>query len=84
MITKEAKAGTLQSNDCLVTVKPHNKLEIEIESIVQKEFGEILNIIARNTLARLKEDKIHIKIEDRAALDSTIIRRIEQAVQRAK
>ena len=84
MITKEGKAGTLQSNDCLVTVLPCDKVEIEISSILYDQFGETIETVAKNTLHRLKEEKIHLKIEDRAAPNSTITRRIEEAVERAQ
>ena len=38
-----AIAGTLESNDVLITLSPasNNKVEIDLSSIVKKQFGEI-------------------------------------------
>lgn len=41
-VNKVAKAGTLESNDILIMVMPNDKpgIEIELESIVMKQFGD--------------------------------------------
>lgn len=82
-ILKKATCGTLQSNDCLISVEASNCLEIEIESSVKNEFGEHIEHLIKETLKDLKLENIKLKIEDKGALDCTIVARLETVIQRA-
>lgn len=84
-ITKVAKAGTLESNDILVMVMPADKpgIELELESIVMKQFGDQIRETIMNTLKNLGVADVHIKAQDKGALDYTIEARIETALNRA-
>lgn len=84
-ITKVAKAGTLESNDVLIMVMPNEKggIELELESIVIKQFGEQIKKIILDKVNEMKVKDISIKAQDKGALDYTIAARVETAIKRA-
>lgn len=84
-IKQEARAGTLQSNDCLVEIRPGTGQYV-LESPVEYEFGEQIYEVARRTLAehRIEAQNLDIRIEDRGALDCTIEARLRTAIRRAQ
>lgn len=84
-IEKVAKAGTLESNDVMITVMPNMEsgIEIEIDSIVMQQFGESIKETIMNTLKELGVETVKIKAEDKGALDYTIKARVETAIKRA-
>lgn len=84
-ITKIAKAGTLESNDILIMVMPAEKpgVELELESIVMKQFGDQIRDTILKTLKDLNVADVRIKAQDKGALDYTIEARIETALMRA-
>jgi citrate lyase subunit gamma (acyl carrier protein) len=81
-----AIAGTLESNDVLITLSPssNNKVEIDLSSIVKKQFGDQIEEIVREMLEEFNIEEGNIKIQDMGALDCTIKARIETAVLRLK
>ena len=82
-IRKTAIAGSLESNDALVTLRPIDKgIELEIDSIVEKQFKDRIEETAYKTLDKLDVDKVFLKIQDRGALDCVLEARIETAVLR--
>lgn len=84
-ITKTAKAGTLESSDILVVVSPNERggVELQLESIVMKQFGEQIEKVILDKLKELQVKDVIIKVQDRGALDYTITARVETAVNRA-
>jgi len=85
IINRIAKAGTLESNDILIMVMPNENggIELELESIVIKQFG---NQIKKTILGKVQElgvENIVIKAQDKGALDYTIRARIQTAIERA-
>ncbi|MCT4606447.1 MAG: citrate lyase acyl carrier protein [Marinisporobacter sp.] len=83
-IKTPAKAGTMESNDIYIMVKPKedNGIEIELESIVMDQFGEQIEKVILSTLETLGIKNIYVVAKDRGALDYTIRSRIETAVKR--
>ncbi len=83
---KIGQAGSLESNDLIVTVDLNQKedLCIEIESIVKEKFGKQIEKVTRETLQELGVNKGHVKIVDKGALDFTIRARLKTAVRRAE
>ncbi len=80
---KVAVAGTLESNDCLITIKPTtDDRVVEVESIVKKQFGTIINKVINDTLDELGVKNIHLVCNDKGALDYTIKARVTTAVER--
>jgi len=84
-ITKVAKAGTLESNDILIMVMPNEsgKVELELESIVLQQFGEVIEQVILHKVKEMGIEGITIKVQDKGALDYTIGARVETAIMRA-
>jgi len=75
-------SGSLESNDCLITVEESNNFEINIESIVYDYFGEQIKKVIIDTLNELKITNIKVFCNDIGALDYTIKSRLITAIQR--
>ena len=84
-IIKPSTAGTLESSDVLVTLEPgENGLEIDIDSVVQKQFGQAIRQTVQEVLEELDVQDAKLRIVDRGALDCVIRARVETAVLRGK
>ncbi|HBG33394.1 MAG: citrate lyase acyl carrier protein [Tenericutes bacterium GWD2_38_27] len=79
---KIASAGTMESNDCMMTVREHAGIQIEIESIVLKQFGKQIEYVIRETLKELNIENIFVQCNDKGALDYTVKARLVTAIQR--
>jgi len=79
-----AMAGTLESNDVMVTVSPAQALEVQVTSIVLGQFGEELKRVALDTAAQLGVQGALIELDDRGAVECTVRARVETALTRAK
>ncbi|PLX32915.1 MAG: citrate lyase acyl carrier protein [Clostridiales bacterium] len=82
---KNAKAGSLESSDLLVVIEEKEageKLEIVMNSIVEKQYGDRIIEIAHEIAALKGMDNVRILIQDRGALDYAIRARIETAIER--
>ncbi|MDR0876542.1 MAG: citrate lyase acyl carrier protein [Treponema sp.] len=83
-IKQASIAGTMESSDVMVTVEPGvNGIEIEVESIVEKQFGREIRRAITETLRSLDVKNARIKAVDKGALDCTIRARVKTAVYRA-
>ena len=78
---KYASAGTLESNDCLITVEPSQKIDITIESIVFEQFGDQIHSVIESWLLN-HGLTLSVHIQDKGALDYTIIARLTTAFKR--
>ncbi len=79
---KIGSAGTFESNDCLITVKKHKGIKIDIQSIVFDQFGEQIEQVIKTTLKELRVENIYVSCNDKGALDYTIKARLLTAIQR--
>ena len=75
-------AGSLESNDALITVKESDKLNITVKSIVYDFFHEQIEKVILDTLNELGVEKIDVVCEDKGALDYTIKARLTVAIAR--
>lgn len=75
-------AGTVESNDCLISVSESDNLEITIESIVFEYFGDQIKKVIINTLKELNINSIKVVCTDKGALDYTIKSRLVTAIKR--
>lgn len=84
-IKKVSKAGTLESNDIMIMVSPNEdgKVELELESIVIKQFGKQIEKTILEKVKELGIESITIKAQDKGALDYTIKARVQTAIERA-
>ena len=84
-IIQRATAGTLESSDVLVTLEPAQEgLEIELDSVVQNQFGDTILATVQEVLNELDVQDAKVSIVDRGALDCVIRARVETAVLRGK
>lgn len=79
------RAGTLESNDVMITVDftKNDGLIVEIESIVATQFEEQIRIAIHEVLDNMKINKGHIQVVDKGALDFAIKARLKTAIKRA-
>ena len=82
-IVKNAFAGTLESSDVYVEVRPGDKTQVEIESVVAAQFGEVIMQTIQQMLDKFGVSGVHVVLKDRGALDCTIRARLEAALRRA-
>jgi len=75
-------AGTLESNDAMITVKPSDELVIVIKSVVDAFYHDQIMGVIRSTLQELHIEKIAVLIEDKGALDYAIKARLLTAIAR--
>lgn len=84
-IKKEAIAGTVESSDAMVTISPNpaGTIEIQLKSVVERQFGRQIRKLAEETLSALKVKSAILRIEDKGALDAVLRARIQAAADRA-
>ena len=81
-LVKKAWAGTMESSDAYVEVEPAQDLTVELQSVVQAQFGEAIEAAVRDVLARCGVEKACVKVMDRGALECVIRARVETALLR--
>lgn len=81
-----SQAGSLESSDVLITLKPSPKKEliIYVKSDVDHQYGEAIKRVIAETLGKSGVASVVCYAEDKGALDYTLIARVEAAVSRAK
>lgn len=83
-IKKQAVAGTLESSDVLVEMRPGEKaLEIEIHSPVLAQYGDSIRACVHHIMDKYGVRTGYVKLEDRGALECTLNARIEACLLRA-
>ena len=84
-ITKCAVAGTMESSDVYVEIEPcENDLVVELESVVQAQYGEAIQETVRQVLSECGVTAAKVRVVDRGALECVIRARVETAVVRGK
>lgn len=75
-------AGSVESNDVLITVQPSEELIIEITSIVDAFFHDQIEKVIIDTLKEKNINKVKVTCQDKGALDYTIKARLVTALAR--
>ena len=84
-ILKRASAGTLESSDAYIEIEPNeNGLDIQLESVVQQQFGDEICRVVREVLEEGGVNAANVRVVDRGALECVIRARVETAVNRGK
>ncbi len=84
-IVKRASAGTMESSDVYVEIEPaETDLTVELQSVVQKQFGASIEAVVREVLQECGVEQAHVLVRDRGALECVIRARVEAAVLRGK
>lgn len=84
-IKKPAVAGTLESSDCQIVIRPNpgNGIDLELESDVKMMFGDSILETAKKVLTEFGVADAAVEIRDKGALDCVIKSRMQCAVCRA-
>lgn len=84
-IINSASAGTMESSDAYVEIEPgENGLDIQLESVVEEQFGDSIRASVRDVLDEHRITEARVRVVDRGALDCVIRARVETAVLRGK
>lgn len=82
-IKKPAVAGTMESSDCQITIRPgQGDVGIELQSDVERMFGESILHTVRATLEEMGVSSAEVSIVDKGAMDCVIRARLQCAVCR--
>ncbi|MFB0975964.1 MAG: citrate lyase acyl carrier protein [Tolumonas sp.] len=84
-IVQQSHAGTLESGDVLIRIQPIDspEIEIELESVVSKQFGDAIHRLVHDILNKLNIYGVRVIVEDKGALDCIIRARVQAALIRA-
>ena len=84
-ITKQASAGTLESSDVRVTVKPALKpgITVSIFSKLAYQYGESMEKVVREVLDEFGITDAVVELDDKGALDCVVRARTQAAVCRS-
>ncbi|MCF6418536.1 MAG: citrate lyase acyl carrier protein [Furfurilactobacillus sp.] len=83
-IKQTALAGTLESSDIQIMLsKGTDGITIDLESDVEKQFGDQIRKVITDTLAEFDIDNVKVKAVDKGALDCVIKARTIAVAQRA-
>ena len=78
-------AGTMESNDIMITVEPSDAGGVQVErtSSVYQQFGKQIIAVIRETAADYGVENALITAVDKGALDCTVRARVATALTRA-
>lgn len=84
-ILQQSHAGTLESGDVMIRIQPIETpdVEIELESVVSKQFGDAIRRLVHDILNKLEISGVRVIVEDKGALDCIIRARVQSALIRA-
>ncbi|QJW47249.1 citrate lyase acyl carrier protein [bacterium BFN5] len=86
LIEKTGQAGTVESNDALITVAPAKQgdgIKIDLESPTIQQYGHQIKAVIREVLQCYQITDAMVVVNDRGVLDCTIRARINTAIERA-
>ena len=78
-----ARAGTLESSDCVVTVSPSDSFVLEYNGANSVIFAKRTEELVRGVLKKTGAENAKITIQDQGAIEITIKARLETALARA-
>lgn len=78
-------AGSLESSDAFIQIKPNSGggIVLELKSSVERQFGDQIKETTLKVLEKLGVTDAYVSIDDRGALDPVIEARVSAAVYRA-
>lgn len=85
-LLQPGQAGTIESNDIIVTVAPataEDGIVIELTSPVMKQYGKRIREVITAALLEAGVKHAFVQANDKGALDCTIRARVQTAVARA-
>lgn len=82
-IRKPGIAGTLESSDIMITIKPADEIMVNLISSVSQFYGESIMATIKAVLEESGVKGAEVEAVDHGALDCTIRARVYAAVERA-
>lgn len=84
-LKKPAMAGTTESSDVMILLRPNPGagIEIDLQSDVKAMFGDTIEATVRQVLAEFDVSDAQVGIVDKGALDFVIRARMQCAITRA-
>ena len=84
-LRKTAVAGTIESSDVMVTVRPNPEkgLKIELESVVLSMFGDEIRKTVEEVVDSFGVQDAVVELQDKGAIDCVIRARVAAAICRA-
>lgn len=84
-LKRPAMAGTLESSDVQITLRPNpgQGIQIHLESDVKTLFGDAIEATVREVLDQFQVTDALVDVNDKGALDFAIRARMECAIFRA-
>lgn len=84
-IKKPAAAGTTESSDIMITLRPNDGrgIQLDIQSDVKATFGDAIEATLREVLAQFGVTDAAVSVFDKGALDFVIRARMQCAICRA-
>ncbi len=83
-IKTKAVAGTLESSDIYIMIEPcSNGIELEVESVVEGQYGEEVRAVILETLKELDVKNAKLIVNDKGAIDPVIRSRVQTVISRA-
>ena len=84
-IKNVAVSGTTESSDIMFIINQNSnpEIEIDLQSDVEKQFGDHVRQLIKDTVQKLGVTQVKIKAIDKGALDCTIKARLITAILRA-
>lgn len=83
-IIKAAVSGTMESSDAYVEIEPAATLDVQVESVVQEQFGPQIRQAVFRVLEENQVNHAAVRVIDRGALACVIQARVETAILRGK
>ena len=83
-IVKNASAGTMESSDAYVEIRPGTGIDVQLESVVALQFGDSIRQVVKEVLGELGVENADVRVVDRGALECVIRARVETAALRGK
>ena len=75
----------MESSDVYVEIEPRGTgLEVELQSVVQAQFGQAIEETVRQVLKDCGVENAKVRVVDRGALECVIRARVETAAMRGK
>ncbi len=79
-IKKAAVAGTMESSDVYVEIKPASDIAVQIA----QQFGEEIERVVRQVLEENSVKGAHVSLNDKGAVECVIRARVETAIRRGE
>lgn len=74
----------MESSDAYVEIEPAQGLDVQLESVVQAQFGEQIQSVVREVLQDNGVVNASVRVIDRGALECVIRARVETAILRGR